>query len=206
MSLITACIDGDHHRVKLLLAAGAGPNVADQYGWTPLYYAAHYGHEKIVQLLLAAGSGPNTANQYGCTPLHSAVLNDREAVVPLLLAAGANPNATVRGGWNPLHSAAYQGHEAIVQLLLAAGADPTLSEEAYRTPSQVARTPKIISLLEDSEYVWTHTWTPEEHPRWIEAQRLERVGALSAFRYHPGRRIELPDLPKELQYAVFEHL
>ena len=215
--LILASQSGDERAVQRLLVAGANTNAPDQYGSIPLHYAIVYGHEAIVQLLLAAGANPNVANHVGRTPLHTAVSNGDGVIVPLLLAAGANPNSADRSGFTPLHTAAYYGLEAIVQLLLAAGADPTLRDVDNNTPSQIAKTSELRTLLTDAEYVWTHSWNPEEHPRWTEAQRLERVGALSAFRSgvrhvsvptgtDTGRRIVIPELPREFQFAVFEHL
>ena len=159
-----------------------------------------------VRALLAAGADPNTANWYGETSLHTAALYGYEAIVPLLLAAGADPNAANQYGSTPLHHAATIGYKTIVQLLLAAGANPTLRNKDGKTPFQLDNTPKLQALLTDAEYVWDHNWTPEEHSRWTEAQRLERVGALSAFRTQTGRRIVIPELPRELQFAVFEHL
>ena len=169
--------------------------------------ASRIGDEQAVRRLLAAGADPDVANRYGLFPLHFAAVDGYEAIVRLLLAAGANPNVrAARDGSTPLHDAAANDHEAIVQLLLAFGADPTLRTKRGRTPARVTRTPELRALLEDAEYVWTHSWNPEEHARWTEAQRLERVGALSAFRTRTGRRIVIPELPRELQFAVFEHL
>ena len=206
MDLYTASRTGDSTTVQLLLDAGADPNTANEYGVDPLRYAVVYGNEEIVQLLLDAGANPNITNPDDRTHLHSAALGGQEAITRLLLAAGADPNVADWDGWTTLHMAAYHGYEEIVQLLLAAGADPTLRINNGKTPSQVARTPELHALLVDAEHVWTHSWNPEEHHRWAKAQRLERVGALSAFRTRTGRRIVIPELPRELQFAVFEHL
>ena len=206
VDLIRASANGDEQGVRRLLAAGIDPNATDRYGETPLHFVALYGHETIARLLLAAGANPNAADQDGSTPLYLAASNGREATVPLLLAAGANPNTASRSGWTPLHAAAHYSRRAMVPLLLAAGANPTLRNKDGETPARVARTVGLQVLLTDAEYVWAHTWNPEEHSRWTEAQRLERVGALSAFRTQTGRRIVIPELPRELQFAVFEHL
>ena len=170
-----------------------------------LIRASAKGELHKVEALLAAGAYPDAADRFG-TPLHAAVYYGHEAIVRVLLAAGANPDAASQYGWTPLYDAASRGRKAIVELLLAAGADPTLRTSYGKTPSQIATTPGLRALLEDAEYVWTHSWNPEEHSRWAEAQRLERVGALSAFRTQTGRRIVIPELPRELQFAVFEHL
>ena len=206
MSLSEAVLLNDYPRVEKLLADGVNPSAADQYGTTPLHEAASRGRRALIQLLLDAGANPDAADWVDSTPLHAAVIYGNEKIVSLLLAAGANPNASNQHGSTPLHFAAYNSHKTIVSILLAAGADPTLRNKIDNTPAQVAMTPELRALLADAEYVWTHTWNPEEHARWTKAQRLERVGALSAFRTQTGRRIVIPELPRELQFAVFEHL
>jgi len=49
---------GSSRIVKMLLAAGADPNVQDRAGYTPLHTAARYQEEKIVKSLLEAGADP----------------------------------------------------------------------------------------------------------------------------------------------------
>ena len=45
----------------------------DQYGKTPLYLAAKYGHTNVVSSLLEKGANVKTKDQYGKTPLKSAI-------------------------------------------------------------------------------------------------------------------------------------
>ena len=159
-----------------------------------------------VESLLALGADPNTADQRGGTPLHYTASYGREVIVPLLLAAGANPNVANMNGWTPLHVAASYGREEIVQLLLDAGADPTMTTKLRETPSRLAREPRLRALLDNAEYVWTHSWTLDEHARWPKSQRLERVGAASVFRTVTGRTVKIPQLPPELLNLTFEHM
>ena len=50
-----ACIG---HTEVVLLDRGAEPNMADQYGCTPIYKAAGWGRKEVVQLLLTGGADP----------------------------------------------------------------------------------------------------------------------------------------------------
>jgi ankyrin repeat protein len=59
--------------VKALAAAGAQMNVADQFGNTPLHYAAGKGAIDVVQFLIEQGSDANTRNKQGLTPFAVAV-------------------------------------------------------------------------------------------------------------------------------------
>jgi ankyrin repeat protein len=78
--------------LELLCKEGASLNIADQYGQTPLSWAACNGHEAIVKLLLATGKAEiDSKDKNGRTPLSWAEENGYEAVVKLLLDAGATP-------------------------------------------------------------------------------------------------------------------
>ena len=51
--------------VRILLDAGANPNVRQSAGWTPLHAAAMNGDLPSVELLLAAGADPTATNEEG---------------------------------------------------------------------------------------------------------------------------------------------
>jgi ankyrin repeat protein len=66
---------GQATRVAELLARDAPTyaNKEDEYGHTPLHYAAQHGRTEVVQLLLAHGAKVD-ARACGCTPLARAAL------------------------------------------------------------------------------------------------------------------------------------
>ena len=131
--LHAAAYEGDVKRVRKLLEEGANPNARDEYGRTPLYYAASRDVE-VVKLLLQHGADPKARSRGGETPLHSAAWSGNVEVVKLLLERGADPNAKTTSGRTPLHEAADMGHVEVVQLLLQHGADPNAQEDSGNTP------------------------------------------------------------------------
>ncbi|KAI8626567.1 ankyrin repeat-containing protein [Xylariaceae sp. FL1651] len=80
--------------LSLLLNTGkVDVDSKDNYGQTPLSWAAEKGHEAVVQLLLNTGkvdvdSKDNNYDNYGQTPLSWAAKNGHEAVVQLLFNTG----------------------------------------------------------------------------------------------------------------------
>jgi hypothetical protein len=111
----------DDVTVKALLAAGADPNAADDFGVTPLLEAAARSGEDAVRLLLSAGASVHARDIRGHTALMLAAANGDDATVALLLEAGADVNARSSGGRTALSFALEHEQEETVALLRVAG-------------------------------------------------------------------------------------
>lgn len=134
-------IDADDFAIaKLLLAAGADPNIIMSY------LPVHSRHQNACKLLLSAGAEINTKNQYdGSTLLINACQFGYDQYfrcsVKELLAAGANPNIQNRQGRTALiyasipasHLVGWQGPLDKIQHLLAHGANPNIQDQYGRT-------------------------------------------------------------------------
>jgi protein DGCR14 len=79
---------GDVAYVRALVEAGAEPDLANDYGMTPLAVAAQAGHLEICRVLLEKGANPNAAPG-GFPLLFGPVNEDHVDVVKRLLGAGA---------------------------------------------------------------------------------------------------------------------
>jgi hypothetical protein len=90
--------------VRLLVAAGADPNVQDNEGDSPLRFCADKGYLEMARLLLLSGA-TKTIHEAGGS-----------------------------AGMNALGLAAYALNVGIVRLLLAHGADPLVEDNDRRTP------------------------------------------------------------------------
>ena len=87
VALSLAAFGDDQRLVKLLLEAGADPDLGD---WKALHYAAFKGSLETTQLLLAFAAKTNVRAPNQQTPLMLAARNGHLAVVDALLAAGAD--------------------------------------------------------------------------------------------------------------------
>ncbi len=144
-NLISAAIDRHTLRAERLLERGDDPNQKDEYGRTPLWFAAGYGPyspKKIAQLLVDYGANLNIEDINGQTPLFNAVKNYDEDKVKLLLDHGANPNHKDKNDQTPLFHLTTCALSNIYapnninkyKLLLNHGADPNLADKEGTTP------------------------------------------------------------------------
>jgi hypothetical protein len=105
---------------RILLDAGAQPDLPDEDGAIPLHDAAAGGYTELVQLLLDRGAEAsiNAADCDGDTPLHNAARGGNIEVVQLLLQRDADPSLTN----NAVKTAAglVSGDSALHEFLLGA--------------------------------------------------------------------------------------
>lgn len=114
----------------------------DEYGRTPLHYAAADGKVEEVIRLLAAGANPNAQDDNGWSPLHFAAQAVSPGATEALLAAGAQTELKDSFGNTALSKAVFEsrGNGSVIQLLRRAGADPHAANSSGVTPLSLART------------------------------------------------------------------
>ena len=88
----------------------------DEYGRSPLHYAAGDGDLAAVRKHLKAGADASAADRAGWTPLHFAAQAQAAEIVRALIEKGANVEAEDRHGNTPLSTAVskYLGDPATV--------------------------------------------------------------------------------------------
>ena len=113
--------NGHAEIVQMLLDAGAGVDMLDEWGFTPLMTAAEVGDKQIVILLLEAGADVDRATRctycMNETALLIAVQYGHVAVVSELLEAGADKSIELSDGRNALFLARMTGNQQIIQML-----------------------------------------------------------------------------------------
>lgn len=107
--------------VKILLAAGADPNIAaaKRNNSTPLIEAVRENQPEVLDALLSAGAKVDMAVANGRTALIFAIRDEALPLIRKLLAAGANPNLTDKSGSTPIMYAASEGMEMLTSLVEA---------------------------------------------------------------------------------------
>lgn len=102
----------DGAAVESLLKAGADPNAADKFGWTPLMYAATAkASSEVITMLVKAGANIDAVNARHQTPLMLATMCKDGSGVENLLQSGADPDIADETGESPLSFAEKMGWE-----------------------------------------------------------------------------------------------
>ncbi|MFG0333681.1 MAG: ankyrin repeat domain-containing protein [Maioricimonas sp. JB049] len=104
---------------RVLLDAGANPDIRQKYDETPLHVART---ADVARLLIDAGADLESREHNGNTPIHTAVAGHRHDVVEVLLAAGASTEAENNYGMKPVEQR--QGDERMAALFASAAATP----------------------------------------------------------------------------------
>jgi ankyrin repeat protein len=125
-SLLMALFRGQHEAVRMLLAAGADPNVVGGEGDSPLRWSVELGDRETVAMLLRCGADKTidgAGGASGMTALGRAVSQLNIPMIVLLLDAGADPEAldadrrTARERLPPRETVDPQAWDAAVGLL-----------------------------------------------------------------------------------------
>jgi ankyrin repeat protein len=141
--------------VRLLLAAGARPNVLNNWQQTPLHQLILLGHRRsderrIVEVLLAAGADVDAADNQGFTPLIVLAAHPELGyLVPLLVGRSAHPNLQNANGATAFSRAVYFGTWPMVRALVAAGVDPDSHRPGENTWLRFAVDKKHLVMLRE---------------------------------------------------------
>jgi uncharacterized protein len=142
-----AAMRGNPEVIKLLLQAGADPNISGEQTSPPLNWACTYGHTETVGLLIAAKADVNA--KWGWTALIEAARNNHLEVMRLLLEAGARINEPANDGRTALMYASGAGKVEAVRFLLEQGADMNVKKDdgTALSVAKLLKHTEIVSLL-----------------------------------------------------------
>lgn len=112
----------------------ASVNGYDNAGYTPLHYAAQYGHLSTVKLLLGNGASAKLTSDDGTetTALHIAVRVSNLYISELLIGRGADARARDSAGYNAVAIAAEGGFEDLIWFFMFHEEDAQMVQESVR--------------------------------------------------------------------------
>nr|XP_034962778.1 ankyrin repeat and SOCS box protein 2 isoform X1 [Zootoca vivipara]XP_034962787.1 ankyrin repeat and SOCS box protein 2 isoform X1 [Zootoca vivipara] len=122
-ALYLATNRGNLECVRLLLQAGAEPDIANKARETPLYKACERRNAEAVQVLLEYNADANHRCNRGWTALHEAVARNDLEIIDLLVKGGAKVESTNSYGLTSFFVAAESGHLEALRYLAKCGAD-----------------------------------------------------------------------------------
>jgi len=139
---------------RLLIAQGASVEAKDNYGSTPVLYAAYNGDEDVCRLLIENKASVEAKDNDGKTPLIWAAENDHEGVYKLLIENKAAIEVQDKRGLTPLSWAAGKGHGNLCKLLIANKASVEAKDNNRETPLALAAAngrDAVCALLIDTQ-------------------------------------------------------
>jgi ankyrin repeat protein len=136
-ALLVSAPAGSAGLARLLLDAGAPPEVRDAAGAGPLELAVVARNAGFGRELLRSGAKPQARRADGDTLLHLAVRGNMPEMITLLLRAGAPPEMPDARGYSPLSCALLAGNKSCASVLLQGGA---------RLPLESPRVEELIEV------------------------------------------------------------
>lgn len=138
--LIEAAFNGNPAAVASLVKRGADVNGRDDYGYTPLMWAAQQGHVLTCEALIKRGADVNARDKQGRTALLIATVKGHIEVVKALMAHHADPQLKANNGISAADYARIYRMTAIQQVFGGAAAQhpATAQQHPTTTPRPVA--------------------------------------------------------------------
>ena len=97
----------------------ASVDSCDEYGNTPLHYAALHGHLNVIKILIELGCYTNKTGQMGWTALHFACKGGHSNVIKKLITENiCHPMSVDDSGNSPIHIATKFGHSNLIRMLV----------------------------------------------------------------------------------------
>ncbi len=143
-------LNKDINVTAYLLEKGMGVNRRDDYGQTPLLYAARHGvNTNILKLLLEYGADIHAVDKDDNSVLHLSAINPAAKIAEFFLNSDCNTDLRDNKGFLPVGMAAFNPNH-LVHLLFTQKASMTDLEKSYLSGETCL--PDSVLLFEDNSY------------------------------------------------------
>jgi ankyrin repeat protein len=136
--LLRAAAAGNLDTMKLLKSQGAGIELRDSRGQTPMRLCVMQGHLEAMKWLKENGADVSEADNEGFTLMHFAARNGHIEAMMWLKEQGVGVNIRDKEGQTPIFSAALGGHAEAIQWLKEQSAEVDIKDIHGQTPLEVA--------------------------------------------------------------------
>jgi len=129
--------------------AGSRPNDQNEYGVSPVMWAASRGHGFVVSTLATGGANVNLQDKWGYSSLMYGCKHGHQLVVQILLHNKADPRLTNQLGRTALTYAVEADSLEVIQQLLATdgGIDVNATDNDGAAALDITNEPNICQLL-----------------------------------------------------------
>jgi len=188
---------------------GCKVNHRDQYGQTPIYYAAREGHMEVMEKLIKIGADVNNEDLNGETCLFYAARQGHLPVVVMLVANKINVNKQDKKKQTALHMAKKNKREEVVKFLMENGAIPVkeVSQNKEKPDKKGKTQSKQPDKMAPKKYVLTvykdGTWRPlnDEEMKAFKEKNKE----VAEYLQDPSKieKMKLPPMSQSAQ--IYDH-
>ncbi|TNN07890.1 Ankyrin repeat and death domain-containing protein 1A isoform 1 [Schistosoma japonicum] len=147
-ALHLACENNQQHCVRLLLEAGANPEIQSEARDYPLIECSRRGFHKCIDLLIGNKASREKRSKAGDTALHVAALANLSDTIYFLFSRKFDICATNENKQTPLHYAVSQDKLEAVEALLFCGAPLNVKDKDGQTPLMVAAKANYTALVD----------------------------------------------------------
>lgn len=152
--VVKAAKDNNRVLISKYIEFGGDVNVSDNKGYTPLIYAAYFGHEGMVDFLLKNGSNACMKDKRGNTALMGAIFKGHVKIAFRLLKSECDIDQNNNADQTALMYATLFGREKIAEKLISKGAKIEAQDANGNSAKSIAQdqfNQDMIALLEKYE-------------------------------------------------------
>lgn len=134
--------------IKEYVKHGGSLNIKNEKGYTPLIFAAYYGHREMVKLLLKSGANPCEKDHKGNTALMGAIFKGNLSISYDLMKSDCDVDTKNKSDQTALMYASLFGRKELVRKLINKGASVQSKDVDGNDSISIARKQHNYKMVE----------------------------------------------------------